>query len=121
MAAVRARTRAALPVGATLSGGLDSSSVVGAARDLVSDRSGPLHTFSLVFPSFSGARGHYFLARGVERVAATNPDEFEEIEVVSVPVEDLRRDLAAAAPRYVTDANSALALHRALARLDGHG
>ena len=50
-----------------------------------------------------------------ERVAATNPDEFEEIEVVSVPVEELRRDLAAAAPRYVTDANSALALELALA------
>lgn len=76
---------------------------------------------SLVFPSFSGARGYFFLARGVRRVAGQHLDEFEEIEVVSVPVEELRRDLAAAAPRYVTDVNSALALHRALARLDGHG
>ena len=75
---------------------------------------------ALVFPSFSGARGYFFLAREVRRVAAQHLDEFEEIEVVAVPLEELRRDLAAPAPRYVTDMNSALVLHRALARLDGH-
>jgi 8-oxo-dGTP pyrophosphatase MutT (NUDIX family) len=73
----------------------------------------------LVFPSFSGARGHFFLARGVERVTSPEPDEFEEIEVVPVAFDELRRDLQAAAPRYVTDVSSALALGLALSRLDG--
>jgi ADP-ribose diphosphatase len=73
----------------------------------------------LVFPSFSGARGYFFLAREVQRVTAPHPDEFEEIDVVAVPVEDLRQDLRASAPRYVTDVNSALVLQLALARLAG--
>ena len=72
---------------------------------------------SIVFPSFSGARGYFFLARDVRRVTAPHPDEFEEIDVVAAPLEELRQDLTAAAPRYVTDVNSALALHWALARL----
>ena len=72
-----------------------------------------------MFPSFSGARGYLFLAREVRRGAAPNPDEFEEIDVVAVPAEALREDLAAPTPRYVTDVNSALALHLALARLGG--
>jgi asparagine synthase (glutamine-hydrolysing) len=45
--AVEARSRSALPVGATLSGGLDSSSVVCMARRLRK----PLHTFSVIFPN----------------------------------------------------------------------
>ena len=72
----------------------------------------------LVFPSLSGARGYFFLARGVERVGSPHPDEFEEIEVVPVAVDELRQDLRAAAPRYVTDVSSALALGLALSRLD---
>jgi hypothetical protein len=52
-------------------------------------------------------------------VTAPHPDEFEEIDVVVVPVEDLRQDLGASAPRYVTDVNSALVLQLALARLAG--
>jgi asparagine synthase (glutamine-hydrolysing) len=51
--AVRVRLRSTGPVGASLSGGLDSSSVVCTARDLING-AGPLHTFSLVFPSFDG-------------------------------------------------------------------
>jgi ADP-ribose pyrophosphatase len=73
----------------------------------------------LVFPSLSGARGHFFLARGVHRVAAPRPDEFEEIEVVPVSLDLLRRDLGAVTPRYLHDVSSALALGLAVARLDG--
>ena len=53
--AVECRLRSAHPVGSTLSGGLDSSSIACAARERMAgtDR-GPLHTFSLVFPGFSG-------------------------------------------------------------------
>lgn len=47
---VRCRTRSAFPVGAALSGGLDSSSVACAARNVKHDRASALHTFSLVFP-----------------------------------------------------------------------
>ncbi len=50
-AAVGARLRDASPVGASLSGGLDSSSIVCTASQL---GAAPLHTFSLVFPSLEG-------------------------------------------------------------------
>jgi ADP-ribose pyrophosphatase len=71
----------------------------------------------LVFPSLSGARGHFFLARSVQRAAGPHPDEFEEIDVVPVPLDHLREDLGSATPRYVTDVSSALALGLALPRL----
>jgi asparagine synthase (glutamine-hydrolysing) len=45
--AVRCRTRSAFPVGAALSGGLDSSSIACLARNQCG---GPIRTFSLVFP-----------------------------------------------------------------------
>jgi len=49
--AVRCRLRSHGPVGATLSGGLDSGSVVAvAARELAAAGNGPLHTFSAVGP-----------------------------------------------------------------------
>ncbi|OLE13334.1 MAG: asparagine synthase (glutamine-hydrolyzing) [Cyanobacteria bacterium 13_1_40CM_2_61_4] len=49
--AVRCRLRSASPVGAMLSGGLDSSSIVCLARRLLGEHHvAPLHTFSAVFP-----------------------------------------------------------------------
>lgn len=48
--AVRCRLRSAFPVGSMLSGGLDSSSIVCVARNLLAGNgAGPLHTFSAVF------------------------------------------------------------------------
>jgi asparagine synthase (glutamine-hydrolysing) len=50
--AVRCRLRSAFPVGAMLSGGLDSSAVVCMAREAHSgDARSPLHTFSAIFPA----------------------------------------------------------------------
>ncbi len=49
--AVRCRLRSAFPVGSTLSGGLDSSSVAcSAGRIMVEEGKPPLHTFSAIFP-----------------------------------------------------------------------
>lgn len=48
---VHCRLRSAFPVGSMLSGGLDSSSIVCAARKIIQDDGGkPLHTFSAIFP-----------------------------------------------------------------------
>ncbi|MGH7359189.1 MAG: NUDIX hydrolase [Candidatus Rokuibacteriota bacterium] len=79
----------------------------------------PLGSY-LVFPSLSGARGHFFLARGVRWVTAPRPDEYEEIEVVSVPLDALRRNLEVTAmgeASYLSDVSSALALGLALSHL----
>lgn len=49
-ASVAARSRSAYPVAAHLSGGLDSSAVVGVTRELLAAQGrGPLHTYSLVY------------------------------------------------------------------------
>jgi asparagine synthase (glutamine-hydrolysing) len=49
--AVRCRVRSAFPVGSTLSGGLDSSSIACTARNLLKQQGVPLNTFSAIFPS----------------------------------------------------------------------
>lgn len=48
--AVQSRMRSIGPLGATLSGGLDSSSIVCVARELRGGQEPPLRTFSLIFP-----------------------------------------------------------------------
>ena len=53
---VRCSLRSAFPIGSTLSGGLDSSSIACTARECLKAGSGTqLHTFSAIFPSLSGA------------------------------------------------------------------
>ena len=50
--AVKCRLRSIHPVGASLSGGLDSSSIVGVASKILKEQGkSPLDTFSIVFPS----------------------------------------------------------------------
>ena len=52
--AVTTRLRSAYPVGAMLSGGLDSSSIAGVASDFLKNQgAAPLHTFSAIFPTVS--------------------------------------------------------------------
>jgi predicted nucleic acid-binding Zn-ribbon protein len=53
---------------------------------------------------------------GLEGEAAKLP---KEIEAVPVPLDELRRDLGATTPRYVTDVCTALGLQLALARFKG--
>lgn len=48
---VNCRLRSAFPVGSTLSGGLDSSSITCTARNLLAQSGKQLHTFSAIFPS----------------------------------------------------------------------
>ena len=48
---VKCRLRSAFPVGSTLSGGLDSSSITCTARNLLAESGKQLHTFSAIFPS----------------------------------------------------------------------
>lgn len=49
---VRCRLRSTFPMGSTLSGGLDSSSIACIATKILQEGSGlPLHTFSAIFPS----------------------------------------------------------------------
>lgn len=49
--AVNCRLRSAFPIGSTLSGGLDSSSITCTARNLLSGSNQQLHTFSAIFPN----------------------------------------------------------------------
>ena len=56
---VRCRLRSAFPIGTTLSGGLDSSSIACTARDyMMKESQTGLHTFSAIFPSLPEADLH---------------------------------------------------------------
>lgn len=48
---VNCRLRSAFPIGSTLSGGLDSSSITCTARNLLAGSNKQLHTFSAIFPN----------------------------------------------------------------------
>ena len=68
--AVRCRLRAAAPVGATLSGGLDSSSIVCTAAQLLQEGGGPpLHTFSAVYERTAAVDERRYIHAVLERYA----------------------------------------------------
>jgi asparagine synthase (glutamine-hydrolysing) len=68
--AVRCRLRSAGPVGALLSGGLDSSSIVCTARNLLGADADPLRTFSAIFPSLREADARIDERRYIDAVIA---------------------------------------------------
>jgi asparagine synthase (glutamine-hydrolysing) len=85
--AVRCRMRSAFPVGFELSGGLDSSSVVCAARDLrKTDSAGPLLTFSAVFDKNPACDEREYIAHVLDGGGLTS--SFAQIDHSS-PLTDL--------------------------------
>lgn len=87
--AVRCRLRSAFPIGSTLSGGLDSSSITCIARNLL-DKNQPLHTFSVIFDEISECDERPFinevLAQGNFTPHYLNGDKL-------TPLEDINRML----------------------------
>lgn len=77
----------------------------------------PLGSFMLV-PSLSSVRGHFFLARHPAKVAEPRLDEFERIEVVAIPLGEVKRDYRRSPRQYLVDVSSVLALGLAFDRLD---
>ena len=93
--AVSTRLRSAYPIGSTLSGGLDSSSVVGVASDLLKKaKREPLHTFSGIFPTTAKADPRIdelrYMKAVVERTGCI--PHYVNVDDVS-PVKDLGRIL----------------------------
>ena len=76
----------------------------------------PLGGF-LVLPALSTMTIHAFLARDVVKTADPRTDEFEQIDVVTVPLAELRHDHRATPRRRLRDVSSALAFALALERL----
>jgi len=66
--AVRCRLRSAFPVGSSLSGGLDSSSIVCVARQLIAEETNSsLHTFSYIFENIPECDERPFINSVVEK------------------------------------------------------
>lgn len=65
--AVRCRLRSALPVGALLSGGLDSSSIASVAQSVLSAEGKKLATFSAVFPESKECDERPFIATVIDK------------------------------------------------------
>jgi ADP-ribose pyrophosphatase YjhB (NUDIX family) len=80
----------------------------------------PLGAF-LVLPGLSGMTVHAFLVRDAVPAAAPRPDEFEQLEVVAVPLDDLAREYRGGERRHLRDVSSTVALGLALDRLAGPG
>jgi 8-oxo-dGTP pyrophosphatase MutT (NUDIX family) len=80
----------------------------------------PLGAF-LVLPGLSSMTVHAFLVRAAVPTGALHLDEFEQIEVVAVPLDDLAREHRGGARRHLRDVSSALAFGLALDRLAGPG
>ncbi|MEO1429120.1 MAG: lasso peptide isopeptide bond-forming cyclase [Cyanobacteria bacterium J06633_8] len=84
--AVRCRLRSAFPIGSTLSGGLDSSSVACVARNLL-DKNQPLHTFSVIFDETPECDERPFinavLAQGNFTPHYLNGDKFTPLEDIN--------------------------------------
>ncbi|TCJ15477.1 lasso peptide isopeptide bond-forming cyclase [Rubrobacter taiwanensis] len=75
--AVRCRLRSAFPAGSLLSGGLDSSSIVCVARELLAGSGERLHTFSALFDGYNYLPGadESFYRRAVLAGGGTEPHE----------------------------------------------
>jgi ADP-ribose pyrophosphatase YjhB (NUDIX family) len=76
----------------------------------------PLGAFH-VLPGLSSMTVHAFLVRDAVPTGALHLDEFEQIEVVAVPLDDLAREHRGAGRRHLRDVSSALAFGLALDRL----
>lgn len=93
--AVRCRLRSFTPVGADLSGGLDSSSVVGMAQSLIRQGAVPdkgFETFSLIFPGLACDESRYIdaVVRRWDLCANKLPPEFVNADTLS---EQIRQHL----------------------------
>jgi 8-oxo-dGTP pyrophosphatase MutT (NUDIX family) len=76
----------------------------------------PLGTF-FVTPSLSAMTTHAFLMPDAVKTAEPRTDEFEQIEVVAVPLAELAAEFRGGPRRYLRDVSSTLALGLALDRL----
>jgi asparagine synthase (glutamine-hydrolysing) len=83
LASVQRNLRSDVPLGIALSGGLDSSAIVGAVRQIEPDL--PINTFSFVAPGFARSE-HEWIARVVEATGSRS-------QTIAASATDLQRDL----------------------------